>query len=93
MKLALLSVVVVLAFAVASVAFAAPNPSGTGQPNESCQTLQATAPAGIVSTTNGFATKAVNVYAGAPNTPSFLNGNSHAVSQYDVACFQSTSRK
>ena len=27
------------------------------------------------------------VYAGSPGTPSAANGNSHAVSQYDVACF------
>ena len=28
------------------------------------------------------------MYAGAPGTPSAANGNAHAVSQYDVACFQ-----
>jgi hypothetical protein len=37
---------------------------------------------------NGFATHAVNVYAGSPDTPSLANGSSTAVSQYDVACFQ-----
>ena len=41
-----------------------------------------------MSTTNGFATRAVNVYAGSPGTPSLANGNAHAVSQYDVACYQ-----
>ena len=66
---------------------AAPNPSGTGQPSQSCQDVGA-GPPGLVSTTNGFATRAVNVYAGTPGTESFENGNSHAVSQYDVACFQ-----
>jgi hypothetical protein len=40
---------------------------------------------GLISTTNGFARVAVNVYAGSPGTPSLANGNSHAVSQYDVA--------
>jgi hypothetical protein len=40
-----------------------------------------------VSTTNGFATKAVNVYAGALGTES-AEANPKAVSQYDVACFQ-----
>lgn len=54
---------------------------------QSCQ-AQPTGPAGIVSTTNGFATRAVLVYAGSPGTPSLANGNAHAVSQYDVACFQ-----
>ncbi len=70
---------------------AAPNPSTTGQPDQSCQS-EPTGPAGITSTTNGFATMAVNVYAGSPGTPSLANGNSAAVSQYDVACFQVSSR-
>lgn len=39
------------------------NPSGSGQPNQSCQ-AEPTGPPGITSTTNGFATRAVNVYAG-----------------------------
>ena len=73
------------------VATAATNPSGTGQPDQSCQ-AEPTGPAGILSTTNGFATVAVNVYAGSPGTPSLANGNSAAVSQYDVACFQVSSR-
>ena len=82
----------VLAVLAASTATAAPalpasNPSGTGQPSQSCQ-AEPTGPPGITSTTNGFATRAVNVYAGSPGTPSLANGNSHAVSQYDVACFQ-----
>jgi hypothetical protein len=41
-----------------------------------------------LSKTNGFATRAVLVYAGSPGTPSLANGNARAVSQYDVACFQ-----
>jgi hypothetical protein len=46
-------------------------------------------PPGIVSATNGFATTAVIVYAGTPDTAdSLVSGNGHAVSQYDVACFQ-----
>jgi hypothetical protein len=65
----------------------ADNPPGTGQPNQSCQ-AQTSGPPGLTSTTNGFARIAVNVYAGAPGTPSAANGNPHAVSQYDVACFQ-----
>ena len=71
----------------ASPALPAANPSGTGQPSQSCQ-AEPTGPSGITSTTNGFATRAVNVYAGSPGTQSLANGNSHAVSQYDVACFQ-----
>lgn len=65
---------------------AAANPSGTGQPNQSCQ-AEPGGPAGLLSTTNGFATRAVNVYAGSPGTPSAA-ANPLAVSQYDVACFQ-----
>jgi hypothetical protein len=75
-----------LVFSVAG-AVAAANPAGTGQPSQSCQ-AEPTGPAGIISTTNGFATKAVIVYAGSPNTPSLANGNAKAISQYDVACFQ-----
>jgi hypothetical protein len=65
----------------------AANPSGTGQPSQSCQ-AQPSGPPGLISTTNGFATVAVNVYAGSAGTPSAANGDAHAVSQYDVACFQ-----
>ncbi len=76
-----------LATGLVAGAAAAANPAGTGQPSQSCQ-AEPTGPAGIISTTNGFATRAVNVYAGSPGTPSAANGNTHAVSQYDVACFQ-----
>jgi hypothetical protein len=68
----------------ATGAFAASNPSGTGQPNQSCQS-EPTGPPGITSTTNGFATRAVNVYAG--SAPQNSN-NPSSVSQYDVACYQ-----
>jgi hypothetical protein len=71
----------------ATPALSAPNPSGAGQPSQSCQDV-GTGPPGITSTTNGFATMAVNVYAGSPGTQSLANGNAHAVSQYDVACYQ-----
>ena len=62
----------------------------TGQPSQSCQS-EPTGPAGLLSTTNGFARVAVKVYAGSPGTPSLANGNAHAVSQYDVACFEVSS--
>jgi hypothetical protein len=64
----------------------AANPGTQGQPGQSCQ-AEPSGPPGLVSTTNGFATKAVNVYAGAPGTES-AEANPKAVSQYDVACFQ-----
>ena len=67
-------------------ASAARNPSGTGQPGASCGSANAmTEPKGFG--TAGFA-HAETVYAGSDGTPSQANGNSHAVSQYDVACYQ-----
>lgn len=87
MRIIIATVSLVCAFVFAAAAIAAANPSTTGQPSQSCQE-QPTGPPGITSTTNGFATRAVDVYAGSPGTPSLANGNAHAVSQYDVACFQ-----
>jgi hypothetical protein len=83
---AILGSMVALALAT-TPALAARNPNGTGQPSQSCQT-EPTGPPGLLSTTNGFATVAVHVYAGSPGTPSLANGASAAVSQYDVACYQ-----
>lgn len=76
-----------LAASTATATLAAANPSSTGQPSQSCQS-EPSGPAGLLSTTNGFARVAVNVYAGSPGTPSLAHGNATAVSQYDVACFQ-----
>ena len=45
-------------------------------------------PAGFL--TAGFA-HAETVYAGSDGTPSLAHGSSHAVSQYDIACYQVTS--
>ncbi len=72
------------ALLIAGAAYAAANPSGTGQPSQSCQ-AEPSSPPGF--NTDGFQ-GATLVYAGSPGTPSLANGNSHAVSQYDVACFQ-----
>ena len=59
------------------------NPSGTGQPNASCED-SSTKPPGFSS--DGLAIAEVH-YAG--NGDPSLNANSgNAVSQYDVACFQ-----
>jgi hypothetical protein len=81
----------VLSFALAGGALAASNPSGSGQPNQSCGT------AGVADIephgfgTTGF-THAALVYAGSDGTASKLHAQSSAaVSQYDVACFQVTS--
>jgi hypothetical protein len=82
----------VLAGAIAlapQVALAAANPSGTGQPGAECGEEGATSmPAGF--STGGFANAEAR-YAGSEGTASLASGNDHAVSQYDVACFQVTS--
>jgi hypothetical protein len=79
----------VLAIAPLSPALAASNPSGTGQPGAECGEPGATVePAGFLK--DGFV-HAETVYAGSEGTPSAANGSIHAVSQYDVACFQVTS--
>lgn len=62
---------------------AAGNPSGAGQPNASCEE-SSSAPNGFAS--KGFANADLH-YAG--NGGPSLNAHSdHAVSQYDVACYQ-----
>lgn len=81
---AVVAVAALFVFAVASALAGNPSPTGTGQPSQSCQ-AEPTGPPGIISTTNGFATRAVNVYAG--SQPQNSN-NPRSVSQYDVACFQ-----
>jgi len=70
--------------AVAAALVTAAPAFATGQPNASCESAGATPPPGF--STGGFAT-AQGVYAGTPGTPSAANGNAHAVSQYDIACF------
>ena len=78
-----------LAAAPAAPGLAAPNPAGTGQPGAECGDEGATMePAGFL--TAGFA-HAETVYEGSDGTPSLAHGSSHAVSQYDIACFQVTS--
>ena len=75
--------------ALAPAAHAAPNPSGTGQPGAECGADNAlTEPAGF--STDGFA-HAEEMYAGSGATTG-TPASDHAVSQYDVACFQLSSR-
>lgn len=82
--IAILTIVIAGGFPLvgAGTSFAAANPSGHGQPNQSCEE-QPSAPPGFSSP--GFA-KAELVYAGGENSHSA--DNPHAVAQYDVACFQ-----
>ena len=89
----IVALAIAVAFLVLSGTAQAADPhtgGSTGQPSQSCQ-AEPTGPHGLISTTNGFARVAVNVYAGSPGTPSLANGNAHAVSQYDVACFELSS--
>src|SRR5947209_17706992 len=85
--------VVVLAFPPVTLVFAAGNPSGTGQPNQTC--LSSTAPnePGNASSAPGSAFNenggtAGSVYANPGSTGGTASGNTHVVAQYDVACFQ-----
>ena len=80
-------------FAVGTTNAAAVNPPGTGQPSQSC--LSATAPSepGHAADARGSAFNesgpgvAGQVYAGS-GISATTAGSPHAVSQYDVACFQ-----
>lgn len=89
------------------VALAASNPSSTGQPNQSCQTVEAaggTTP-GSASPNGGaafslgsvFNEPTINSTTGGKGGLAYNAGNARspnplAVSQYDVACFQVSSR-
>ena len=78
-------VICALVLGTTAPAFAA-NPPGKGQPSQECGSSTAPqSPPGFDS--GGFA-NAESHYAGSDGTPSAANGNSHAVSQYDVACYQ-----
>ena len=81
------SVLALAGFAASSAM--AGNPEGTGQPGApngvSCPTTaNITTPKGF--TTAGFV-HAGTVYAN-PDTSGTTSGNAHAVSQYDIACYQ-----
>lgn len=98
-KLLVSIVAVVASFGVlVGGAWAGGNPSGTGQPSQSCQ-AEPSAPGGgnsSVSTGSPFqGASSAGVYANGPGTggPGTATGTGHitnptAVSQYDVACYQ-----
>lgn len=82
-----LTVAAIVAMAIAGLG--ASGASAAGQPGAECGAPGATSqPAGFG--TGGFANAEAH-YAGSPGTPSAANGNSHAVSQYDIACVHVTS--
>lgn len=78
-----------LALALTAGTAGAGNPAGTGQPGAECGEAGAEQmPAGFA--TGGFENAELR-YAGSDGTPSLENAASdHAVSQYDVACYQLT---
>lgn len=87
-----------LALPLASPAFADTSPNGPGQPGApgtTCGSSNATMTPGNATNAGGSpfnpTGQAGNVYAGNPGTASAANANSTAaVSQYDIACFQTS---
>ncbi len=87
---------IALAVAVAGTALAATSPNGPGQPgapNTTCGNANTMMTPGNSVNAAGSPFNADGtagtVYAGNPGTASLANSNSvHAVSQYDIACFQ-----
>ncbi len=82
---------------LAGVAGATPSPNGPGQPGApgtTCGSPNATSTPGNAATAQSPFNAAGNAgqhYAGNPGTASLAHSNSaHAVSQYDIACFQQT---
>jgi hypothetical protein len=84
-----------LLLALSGTVFATQSPNGPGQPgapNTTCQLFTITPGNSAVANSpfnpNG---QSGTVYAGNPGTASSAHSNSpHAVSQYDIACFQQT---
>jgi hypothetical protein len=91
---AAVALVVALALSSGGLALAAdPHMSGsTGQPNQSCQDTNPPAFPGNTGSSPGsaFNGKANAIYANPDSQGGISSGNSHVVSQYDVACFQQT---
>jgi hypothetical protein len=81
----------------ASAAFGTPSPNGPGQPgapNTTCGNANTMSTPGKAADANSPFNPDGNAgqhYAGNPGTNSLEHSNSvHAVSQYDIACFQQT---
>ncbi len=87
-----------LSFGITASALADTSPNGPGQPGApgtTCGSPNATVTPGKTANAPGSAFnssgQAGTVYAGNPGTASVANSNStHAVSQYDIACFQNS---
>src|SRR5438552_11797902 len=88
----LITTIAALLFVTTGAAVAA-NPPGTGQPSQSCLSSTAPSEPGHAADAGGSAFNesgpgvAGQVYAGS-GISATTAGSPHAVSQYDVACFQ-----
>jgi hypothetical protein len=70
-----------------------PSPTGTGQPSQGCLSQTALMEPGNAASARGSAFNenggiAGSVYANPGSTGGTSSGNTHVVSQYDVACYQ-----
>jgi hypothetical protein len=89
------STAMLLLLTLSGTVFATTSPNGPGQPgapNTTCQQFTTT-PGNSMAANSPFNPNGQSgtVYAGNPGTASLAHSNSpHAVSQYDVACFQQT---
>jgi hypothetical protein len=92
--LAIATVLVVLGCWSAAGALAARNPVGSGQPGTASVGGASCGSEGSTSMPPGFEGSgfehATGVYAGSPETPSAEHGSAHAISEYDIACYQQT---
>jgi hypothetical protein len=95
-KIIAVAVTLALALGIVGTALADTSPNGPGQPGApgtTCLSPNAALTPGNASSARGSAFNptgvAGTVYAGNPGTASLLHANSpHAISQYDIACFQ-----
>ncbi len=86
----------IVGLSVIGIVSATPSPNGPGQPGApgtTCGSSNAATTPGVSGSSHGSPFNpdgvAGTVYAGNPGTASLLHSNSvHAVSQYDIACFQ-----
>jgi hypothetical protein len=91
-RIVVVPLVAVLMALGAGTAFAASNPSGSGQPNQTCLSSTAPMEPGGSGSASGSAFNEVDgiaggVYAGSGVSATTAN-SPMAVSQYDVACYQ-----
>lgn len=95
MKRAIVAMVLTAGMSVTAVlpAAAAANPAGSGQPSQSCLSSTAPMEPGNAASAPGSAFNenggtAGGVYANPDSQGGTSSGNTHVVSQYDVACYQ-----